>query len=81
VPPKNDINFLKIFLGKISLLRHHFMRKGKKKRKYLPFFPNHPSPPKNNSLEKKTPYPSQIPLNKTPLFFKFTKTPHLKKTH
>jgi hypothetical protein len=56
------------------------MRKGEKKRNISLFSPTTQPHQRNNSLEKKIPYPSQIPLNKTPLFFKFTKTPHLKKT-
>jgi hypothetical protein len=56
------------------------MRKGEKKRNISLFSPTTQPHQRNNTLEKKIPYPSQIPLNKTPLFFKFTKTPHLKKT-
>jgi hypothetical protein len=45
VPPKNDIDFFKKNLAKISLLNHHIMKKEKKK-EYLPLFPNQKNPPK-----------------------------------
>jgi hypothetical protein len=52
------------------------MRKGKKgEKKGIPLFFPHP---RNNSLEKKNSLSLPIPLNKTPSFFKFTKTQHLK---
>jgi len=49
------------------------MRKGKKReKKGIPLFFPHP---RNNSLKKKNSLSLPIPLNKTPSFFKFTKTP------
>jgi hypothetical protein len=48
------------------------MRKEKKGEKGIPLFPH----PRNNSLKKKNSFPLPIPLNKSPLFFKLTKTPH-----
>jgi hypothetical protein len=60
VLPKNDIDFLKYLLGKISLLNHHIMKMEKKGKKVIsPFFPH----PRNNSL------PLPIPFNKIILFF------------
>jgi hypothetical protein len=51
------------------------MRKKKEKKVYPPFFPLTFQPhPRNNSLKKKNSICLPIPLNKTPLFFKFTKT-------
>jgi hypothetical protein len=56
------------------------MRKEKREKKeYPPFSPTTQPHPRNNSLKKKSSFPLPIPLNKTPLFFKFTKTPHHKK--
>jgi hypothetical protein len=70
--------FLKYFLGKISLLSHLYYEKGKnrEKKEYPPFSPTTQPHPRNNSLKKKNSLPLPIALNKTPLFFKFTKTPH-----
>jgi hypothetical protein len=49
------------------------MRKDKKReKKGIPPFFLHTI---NNSWKKKNSLPLPIPLNKTPLFFKFTKTP------
>ncbi len=62
------------FIGKTSLLSHHIMRKEKKGKP--PFFPH----PRNNSLKKKTHYPSQYHLIKLLHFSSSSKPPHLKKT-
>jgi hypothetical protein len=51
------------------------MRKGKKReKKVVPLFF---SSPKKKLLEKYNSLPLPIPLNKTPSFFKFTKTSHI----
>jgi hypothetical protein len=78
--PKNDIDFEKIFSRKNILVKSPYYEKGKKeKKKEIPRFFSQPlnptqeiTPLKNKSL------PLPIPINKTPLFFKFIKTPHLK---
>jgi len=58
------------------LVKSPYYEKGKKGRQkeYPPFSPTTQPHPRNKS------FPLPIPLNKTPLFFKFTKTPHKKKT-
>jgi hypothetical protein len=47
---KMTLIFENYFLGKISSLSHHIMRKEKEKKEekgnILLFFPNHPTPPK-----------------------------------
>jgi len=71
--PKNYVDFLKIFSWEIILVKSSYYEKGKKGRKneYPHFFPTQEiTPRKKNSL------PLPILLNKTPLFFKFIKTPH-----
>jgi len=78
--PKNDTDFEKIFSRKNILVKSPYYEKGKKeKKKEIPCFFSQPlnptqeiTPLKNKSL------PLPIPINKTPLFFKFIKTPHLK---
>jgi hypothetical protein len=56
------------------------MRKEKKEKKEIPpfFFATTEHHPRNNSFNKYNSLPLPIPLNKTPLFFKFIKTSHLK---
>jgi hypothetical protein len=73
--PKNDIDFLKIFSWENILVKSSYYEKGQKRRKSkTPLFPQ--PHPRNNSFKKKNSFPLPIPLNKTPLFFKFAKTPH-----
>jgi hypothetical protein len=48
MPPKNDIDFLKIFSQENILVKSPYYEKRKKKeiKGIPPFFPNHPTPPK-----------------------------------
>jgi hypothetical protein len=75
VPSQNDIDFLKILSGENILVKSPYYEKGQKgKQKEYPLFSPTTQPHlRNNS------FPLPIPFNKTPLFFKFTKTQHLKK--
>jgi len=76
-PPKNDIAFLRIFSWENILVKSSYYEKAKKGRKRnTPFSPTTQPHPRNNSLKKKNSFPLPIPLNKNPLFFKLTKTPH-----
>jgi hypothetical protein len=63
---KITLIFQNYFLGKIYLLSHHIMRKQKKGRKrvYPPFSATPQPHPRNNSLKKKSPHPSQYHLIK-----------------
>jgi hypothetical protein len=61
VPPKNDIYFLKIFSWENILVKSPYYGKGKQKGEkgnIPPFSPTTQPHPRNNSLKKKTPYPS-----------------------
>jgi hypothetical protein len=75
VPSQNDIDFLKILSWENILVKSPYYEKGQKgKQKEYPLFSPTTQPHlRNNS------FPLPIPFNKTLLFFKFTKTQHLKK--
>jgi hypothetical protein len=72
---KMTLIFENYFLGKISLLSHHIMRK-EEKGHTPPFSPTTQPHPRNNSLKKKTPYPSQYHLIKL-LNFSSSLKPHI----
>ncbi len=81
-PQKMKLIFKKYFLGKLSLLTHHIMKKEKRReKKILPLFLPPPNPvQKIIPWKKQLLTPPNTKYNQIPLFFKFTKTPHLKKT-
>jgi hypothetical protein len=78
--PKNAIDVSKIFFRKNILVKSPYYEKGKKREKgnTTLFFATTEHYPRNNSFKKEKSLPLPKPLNKTPLFFKFIKTPHLK---
>jgi len=74
VPPKNDIDFFKIFSWENILVKSPYYEKGKKREKkgIPPFFPH----PRNNSFKKITPCPSQHHLIKL-FHFPSSLKPHI----
>jgi len=85
VPPKNDIDFLKIFSSEKTLDKSLYLRKKKKvlKREYPPpFFPQPPHSipphPRNNSLEIITPKKNH-PCQYHPIKLLYSLNPHVQK--
>jgi hypothetical protein len=80
VSPKNDSDFLKIFSWENILVKSPYYEKGKQGKYIFPLFLQPPNLLKKNSLKKNFLTLPNTNFNQIPLFFKFIKTPYLKKT-